>query len=90
VPPFDITDYPSPLQSFRGYVRDDADKTLFTVTGLPKDGRVRLATMDAYDGIVYNVSDDGPALPARSRRSARTCRPRRPAPRRRCASRSAT
>ncbi|EXJ53211.1 transglutaminase family protein [Microbacterium sp. MRS-1] len=59
VPPFDITDYPSPLQSFRGYVRDDADKTLFTVTGLPKDGRVRLATMDTYDGIVYNVSDDG-------------------------------
>uniref|UniRef100_UPI00289D8B49 transglutaminase family protein n=1 Tax=Microbacterium sp. TaxID=51671 RepID=UPI00289D8B49 len=59
VPPFDITQYPSPLQSFRGYVRDDADETLFTVTGLPEDGRVRLATMDAYDGIVYNVSDDG-------------------------------
>ncbi|MBZ6372369.1 transglutaminase domain-containing protein [Microbacterium aurum] len=59
VPPFDITQYPSPLQSFRGYVRDDADTTLFTVTGLPEDGRVRLATMDAYDGIVYNVSDDG-------------------------------
>lgn len=59
VPPFDITQYPSPLQSFRGYVRDDADKTLFTVTGLPKDGRVRLATMDTYDGVVYNVSDAG-------------------------------
>ncbi|MBF4562746.1 transglutaminase domain-containing protein [Microbacterium sp. VKM Ac-2870] len=59
IPPFDITQYPSPLQSFRGHVRDDADKTLFTVTGLPKDGRVRLATMDTYDGIVYNVSDDG-------------------------------
>lgn len=59
VPPFDVTQYPSPLQSFRGHVRDDADKTLFTVTGLPEDGRVRLATMDAYDGIVYNVSDDG-------------------------------
>lgn len=59
VPPFDITQYPSPLQSFRGYVRDDAETTLFTVSGLPKDARVRLATMDAYDGIVYNVSDDG-------------------------------
>ncbi|GAA3030973.1 transglutaminase family protein [Microbacterium dextranolyticum] len=59
VPPFDVTQYPSPLQSFRGYVRDDADTTLFTVSGLPKDARVRLATMDAYDGIVYNVSDDG-------------------------------
>lgn len=59
VPPFDISQYPSPLQSFRGYVRDDADKTLFTVTGLPEGARVRLATMDAYNGIVYNVADDG-------------------------------
>lgn len=59
IPPFDITQYPSPLQSFRGYVRDDADKTLFTATGLPDDARVRLATMDAYNGIVYNVADDG-------------------------------
>lgn len=59
IPPFDVTQYPSPLQSFRGAVRDDADATLFTVTGLPEDGRVRLATMDAYNGIVYNVADDG-------------------------------
>lgn len=59
VPPFDITQYPSPLQSFRGYVRDDADKTLFTASGLPEGARVRLATMDAYNGIVYNVADDG-------------------------------
>lgn len=59
VPPFDVTQYPSPLQSFRGYVRDDADETLFTVTGLPDDGRVRLATMDAYNGIVYDVAADG-------------------------------
>lgn len=59
IPPFDITRYPSPLQSFRGYVRDDADTTLFTVSGLPEDARVRLATMDAYNGVVYNVADDG-------------------------------
>ncbi|WP_431803713.1 transglutaminase-like domain-containing protein [Microbacterium sp. bgisy203] len=59
VPPFDITQYASPLQSFRGYVRDDADETLFTVSGLPEDARVRLAAMDAYNGIVYNVADDG-------------------------------
>ncbi|PZU44354.1 MAG: transglutaminase [Microbacterium sp.] len=59
VPPFDITQYPSPLQSYRGYVRDDADTTLFTVSGLPEDARVRLATMDAYNGIVFNVADDG-------------------------------
>ncbi len=59
VPPFDVHQYPSPLQSWRGIVRDDADATLFTVTGLPDDGRVRLATMDAYNGVVYNVSNEG-------------------------------
>nr|WP_206686968.1 MULTISPECIES: transglutaminase-like domain-containing protein [Microbacterium] len=59
VPPFDIRQYPSPLQSFRATVRDFEDETLFTVTGLPEDARIRLATMDTYNGIVYNVSDDG-------------------------------
>ena len=57
IPPFDIREYPSPLQSFRAYVRDFPDEALFTVTGLPEDARVRLATMDAYNGTVYNVSD---------------------------------
>ena len=59
IPPFDVKQYPSPLQSWRGIVRDDAETTLFTVSGLPDDARVRLAAMDAYNGIVYNVSDDG-------------------------------
>ncbi len=59
IPPFDLRQYASPLQSFRGHVRDDADAELFTVTGLPDDGRIRLATMDAYNGIVFNVSDEG-------------------------------
>lgn len=59
VPPFDLHQYPSPLQAWRGIVRDDADTTLFTATGLPDDARVRLATMDAYDGVVYNVSEEG-------------------------------
>ena len=59
IPPFDIREFPSPLQSFRALVRDYPDETLFTVTGLPKDARVRLATMDAYNGTVYNVSDEG-------------------------------
>ncbi|GAB2694513.1 transglutaminase-like putative cysteine protease [Microbacterium marinum] len=59
IPPFDIHDYPSPLQSWRKFVRDYETETLFQVSGLPDDGRVRLATMDAYDGIVFNVADDG-------------------------------
>ncbi|GAA5201417.1 transglutaminase-like domain-containing protein [Microbacterium jejuense] len=59
IPPFDIREFASPLQSFRAYVRDHSDDTLFTVKGLPKDARVRLATMDEYNGMVYNVSDQG-------------------------------
>ncbi|MET0296827.1 MAG: transglutaminaseTgpA domain-containing protein [Microbacterium sp.] len=60
IPPFDIRDYPSPLQAFRKNVRDEADETLFTVQGLPKGARVRTAVMDDFDGMVYNVSDGGP------------------------------
>ena len=59
IPPFDVREYPSPLQAFRGYVRDAKDRVLFTVDGLPEGARVRLATMDAYDGVVYNVSGNG-------------------------------
>lgn len=59
IPPFDIREYASPLQSFRGYVRDAADETLFTVQGLPEGARVRLGVMDEYNGVVYNVTDGG-------------------------------
>ncbi|MBO0980897.1 transglutaminase domain-containing protein [Microbacterium sp. SD291] len=60
IPPFDVRDYPSPLQAFRKNVRDEADDTLFTMQGLPKGARVRTAVMDQYDGMVYNVTDGGP------------------------------
>ena len=60
IPPFDIRDYPSPLQAFRKNVRDEVDETLFTVQGLPKGARIRTAVMDQYDGMVYNVTDGGP------------------------------
>ncbi|MER2137210.1 MAG: transglutaminase-like domain-containing protein [Arthrobacter sp.] len=55
-PPVDLFNFPSPLTDFRRYVKDNADTTLFTVRGLPEGQRVRLAAMDAYDGVVYNVS----------------------------------
>ncbi|MGX5771597.1 transglutaminase-like domain-containing protein [Microbacterium trichothecenolyticum] len=75
IPPFDIREFASPLQSFRAYVRDHPDDPLFTVSGLPEGARVRLATMDAYNGTVYNVSDDGTGsssafAPARTNMSA--------------------
>ncbi|MCC2336634.1 transglutaminase-like domain-containing protein [Cellulomonas wangsupingiae] len=60
VPPFDPRDYPSPLASFRRLVKMD-DTVLMTVDGLPQGGRVRLATFDRYDGVVFNVAGDGSA-----------------------------
>ncbi|MCJ1696306.1 transglutaminaseTgpA domain-containing protein [Rathayibacter caricis] len=59
VPPFDLNDYATPLASFRRMVRDQKDATLFTVSGLPEGARVRLATMDAFDGTVYSVTGGG-------------------------------
>ncbi|MDP5228331.1 MULTISPECIES: transglutaminase domain-containing protein [Arthrobacter] len=59
VPPFDPRNYITPLASFRTMVKDQKDKTLFEVKGLPKDGRVRLAALDSYNGTVYNVDPSG-------------------------------
>lgn len=61
VPPLDLHDYASPLTTYRKYERDGADSTLFTVTGLPSGARLRLATLDLYDGVVYKVSGSGGA-----------------------------
>ena len=71
-PPFDVGRYPSLLASFRNYVelpeaaRDDHpnnvhDKQLFRVSGAPAGTRVRLVTLDRYDGLVWGASND--ALP---------------------------
>ncbi|MFC4225114.1 DUF3488 and transglutaminase-like domain-containing protein [Lysinibacter cavernae] len=55
-PPFDPSDYASPLSSFRSYLADDRiDQTMFTVDGLPDGARIRIATLDTYDGILYRV-----------------------------------
>lgn len=71
-PPFDIGQYPSPLASFRRYVKVPAaqkdpqnlyHQTLFTITGVPAGTRVRIATLDHYDGVIYgasNGSEPGP------------------------------
>jgi hypothetical protein len=54
--PFDARAYPSPLTEFRGYLRPElAETVLFDVTGLPAGGRLRLASLDDYDGVVYSV-----------------------------------
>ncbi|MGB8861252.1 MAG: transglutaminaseTgpA domain-containing protein [Ilumatobacteraceae bacterium] len=57
-PPFDPRQYPSPLSGYRHYVKEAAvkDQVMFTVEGLPEGVPVRLATMDAYDGLVWQVT----------------------------------
>lgn len=57
-PPFDLRDYPSPLSAFRQFVKADLDTDLLTVKGLPDGAFVRLATMDDFDGVVWNVAGD--------------------------------
>jgi hypothetical protein len=57
VPPFDPLDYKSPLSAFRSYQKEPLkDAPLFTVDGLPAGTRVRLAAMDTFDGVVWNVT----------------------------------
>lgn len=54
--PFNPLDYPSPLSSFRRYFMPDmVNEPQFTVAGMPQDGRIRIATLDSYDGVVYRV-----------------------------------
>src|SRR6478735_180850 len=57
-PPFDPQTIPSPLSGFRSYVKKDRDTVLFSVSGLPEGGRIRLAVMDEYNGLIYSTSPD--------------------------------
>jgi hypothetical protein len=66
-PPFDIGQYPSPLASFRRYVKLPAkepnptnvfDKEIATVEGAPAGSRLRIATLDHYDGTVWGAAND--------------------------------
>jgi transglutaminase-like putative cysteine protease len=56
VQPFDPRDYASPLAGFRRYLRfDRLDQEMLRVSGLPEGARIRIATLDSYDGIVFAV-----------------------------------
>ncbi|MDJ0319705.1 transglutaminase domain-containing protein [Pseudarthrobacter sp. PS3-L1] len=59
VPPFDPKDYITPLASFRTFVKDQKDDTLFVVKGLPKDARIRLAALDSFSGTNYTMDPNG-------------------------------
>ncbi|CAD6004726.1 transglutaminase-like domain-containing protein [Agreia sp. COWG] len=56
--PFDPRDYASPLSGFRAFwSADESAEPLFTITGLVEKSRIRLATLDTYNGVVYSVGD---------------------------------
>jgi transglutaminase-like putative cysteine protease len=55
-PPYEPLDFASPLAGFREYSKLNEDETIFLVTGLEPGQRLRLATMDAYDGHLWTVA----------------------------------
>jgi hypothetical protein len=66
-PPFDIGQYPSPLASFRRYVKlpksepdpvNLFDEEIARVEGAPAGSRLRIATLDHYDGTVWGAAND--------------------------------
>src|SRR5699024_11694880 len=63
VPPFEPLTEPSPLAGYRNYTDEDRrEDEILTVTGLPLGERIRIASMDRYNGLVWQVSGDGSDL----------------------------
>lgn len=55
-PPFEPREHESPLAGFRAAFEPDVDEDeMLAVRGLPAGAGLRIATLDTYDGIVYNV-----------------------------------
>lgn len=54
--PFEPRNYVSPLSGFRTYWQNPkTSSVLLTVRGLPIGARIRIATLDTYNGVVYSV-----------------------------------
>jgi len=66
VPPFDVSQYPSPLAAFRDYTKvappavNVSSDELLSTTGLPQNALVRIAAMDTYDGLAWGVANTVP------------------------------
>lgn len=59
-PPFEPREHESPLAGFRAAFEPDVvDDEMLAVSGLPPGAGLRIATLDTYDGIVYNVGGTG-------------------------------
>lgn len=62
-PPIDLEQFPSPLQGFRANITQHSDDIMFEVQGLREDEVLRVATLDKYDGLSFQVaSGEDPAL----------------------------
>jgi len=63
--PIDVTQYPSPMPSFRKYSSEALkdtyfhDKTLLTVDGAQAGDLVRFSVLDSYDGLVWGAGGGG-------------------------------
>ncbi len=57
-PPLDLTEYASPLSLVRTLETDLARTELMTVSGLPSGARIRIASLDAYDGLTARIGED--------------------------------
>jgi transglutaminase-like putative cysteine protease len=56
VQPFDPSVHASPLSGFRSYLEPPSShEAMLTVSGLDGERRIRIATLDTYDGVVYSV-----------------------------------
>ncbi|MDR2253253.1 MAG: transglutaminase-like domain-containing protein [Bifidobacteriaceae bacterium] len=59
-PPFDPRNHPSPLAAYRRYLKDGLQgEELVRAADLPAGAVVKLAVMDRFDGIVWNVAGGG-------------------------------
>lgn len=58
-PPFDVSQFPSPLAAFRKYTKTGRLNTtpLFQVKGLPSGIPVKIATLDDYNGTAWVASN---------------------------------
>lgn len=56
-PALDMREYPSPATFFRAWNTREAETELFTVKGGMSGARLRLATLDHYDGTIFRVTN---------------------------------
>ncbi|WP_103062136.1 transglutaminase-like domain-containing protein [Actinomyces qiguomingii] len=57
-PPLDLTEYATPLSLVRTLETELASTRLMAVSGLPDGARIRVAALDAYDGLSARISQN--------------------------------